>query len=134
MNEPSSTAAVNRALLAQLARDPDPHVATAYPAWADPARRTAAWIRARLAADDEPGAVAFDELHRWRTSLDEALDLMQHHDPAQYRHWRQPGTWLDSLLRLRSLLAHVLAKAYWNDTPTVSYAELDVPRFLWGAR
>lgn len=133
MNEPSSTAVVNRALLVQLACDPDPHVATAYPAWADPARRATARIRERLAAREVDG-VDFDELHRWRISLDEALELMQQHDPAQYRHWRQPGTWLDSLLRLRSLLAHVLAKAYWTETATVSYAELDVDRFLWGAR
>jgi hypothetical protein len=134
MNEPSSPAAINRALLVQLACDPDPHVATAQPAWAEPARRTAAWIRERLTAHGDVHGVDFDELHRWRTSLDEALDLMQHHDPAQYRHWRQPGTWLDNLLRLRSLLAHVLAKAYWNDAPAVSYDAMDVPRFLWGAR
>lgn len=134
MTEPSSTAALNRALLAQLAREPDPHVSTAHPAWSAPAGRVAAEIREHLVSNHEVEAVAFAQLHRWRTDLDEVLDQLEHNDPAQYRRWCQPGTWLDGLLRLRSLLAHVLAKAYWNSSPTVAYADMEVARYLWGAR
>lgn len=78
--------------------------------------------------------MAFTELHRWRRHLDTALDQLATTDPHLWWHWRSPGTWLDSLLRLRSLIAHVLGKAYWDDIEHVAYADMDVPRYLWGAR
>lgn len=128
-----STAATNRALLATLASAPDP---LAPRAWATPAHQAAAVIRDHLATAAEQGhvTVTFTDLHHWRSSLDAALDQLAADDPHLWRQWRQPGTWLDSLLRLRSLIAHVLGKAYWNSHEHVGYADMDVPRYLWGAR
>ncbi|SDP96451.1 hypothetical protein SAMN04487905_12036 [Actinopolyspora xinjiangensis] len=130
MEDDTATA---RTLLATLANDPDPHTQTA---WSAPARQTATAIREHLinATQHRHTTVTFTELHRWRRDLDTTLDHLATTDPALWRHWQYPGTWLDSLLRLRSLIAHVLAKAYWNETDQVAYAEMDIPRYLWGAR
>ncbi|GAA1235040.1 hypothetical protein GCM10009676_18610 [Prauserella halophila] len=131
MSDPSGAA--NRTLLATLARAPDPH---ALEAWAAPAREAADAIRDHLIGAGQHGhaTVAFSDLHRWRSSLDAALDQLAADDPDLWQQWRRPGTWLDALLRLRSLIAHVLGKAYWDSREHVPYADMDVPRYLWGAR
>ncbi len=131
MSDPSGAA--NRTLLAKLARAPDPH---APEAWAAPARQTADAIRDHLIGAGQHGhaTVSFSDLHHWRSSLDAALDQLASADPDLWQQWRQPGTWLDALLRLRSLVAHVLGKAYWNEHEHEPYANMDVPRYLWGAR
>lgn len=123
----------NRALLTALANGPDRYASTP---WSNPARHIASRIHNHIARAEHHNidSVSFTDLHDWRSSLDAALDQLASTDPGLWDHWRQPGTWLDSLLRLRSLLAHILAKAYWGDHSEVSYADMDVPRFLWGAR
>ncbi len=129
----ASAAHTARTLLAALANAPAPTTPTA---WSAPARETAAEIREQLIDATQHGhtTVLFAELHRWRSSLDAALDQLATTDPDLWWHWRQPGTWLDSLLRLRSLIAHVLGKAFWDEAEHVAYADMDVPRYLWGAR
>lgn len=123
----------NRALLKALANGPPRHVSAS---WSNPARHASSRIHDQVTRDshDNTDSVSFEDLHGWRSELDTALDQLARTDPSLWGYWRQPGTWLDSLLRLRSLLAHVLAKAYWDDRPAVLYADMDVPRFLWGAR
>lgn len=133
MNDHADLAAINRALLTKLAREPDQQAPRR---WAAPARATARMIRAHLtsAAQHALTSVSFADLHRWRSSLDTALDHLADADPELWQRWCTPGTWLDSLLRLRSLIAHVLGKAYWDNRPAVPYADMDVTRYLWGAR
>lgn len=129
----SDDGATNSALLKALARGP--HRDAPVP-WGNPARDTVGYIHDHLdqADRDNTNSVSFEDLYNWRSKLDAALDHLAQADPTLWNYWLQPGTWLDSLLRLRSVLAHMLAKAYWDDRPEVFYAEMDLPRFLWGAR
>jgi hypothetical protein len=78
--------------------------------------------------------VPFAVLHQWRTTLDSQLGAMRQANTELWRQQRQPGTWLDALLRLRSIIAHVLSKAYWDDLTDIGCADIDITRYLWGAR
>lgn len=93
-------------------------------------------IRTVLHTDEEGDALTIpaSTLHQWRTGLDQALQRFEAADPDAWAHARQPGTWLDNHLRLRSLLAHEVAKAYWDNKTNIEYASIDVERYLWGAR
>lgn len=128
-----SGAATTRQLLTALAAPP--HDSTT----SDPAnelRDTADEIRNFLANADQHDtrSVPTTVLHKWRNALDRHHRELREAVPEQWSRWRQPGTWLDSQLRLRSLLAHEVGKAYWDDRPEIPYAEIDVERYLWGAR
>jgi len=93
-------------------------------------------IRALLLTDDANDALTIpaSTLHQWRNGLDQALQDFETADPEAWACARQPGTWLDSHLRLRSLLAHEVAKAYWDNRTHIDYASIDIERYLWGAR
>ncbi|MER7277991.1 hypothetical protein ABT369_26470 [Dactylosporangium sp. NPDC000244] len=93
-------------------------------------------IRTLLLADEDSDALSISAstLHQWRTRLDQALHAFEAADPDAWARVRQPGTWLDNHLRLRSLLAHEVAKAYWDNTTHIEYASIDIERYLWGAR
>ncbi|MFW5420985.1 hypothetical protein J0910_30670 [Nocardiopsis sp. CNT-189] len=126
-------AALSRRLLAELAAEP---AAQAPAAWTAGLAGTANTIRTALERATTDGAeeVAFEDLLSWRNAFDGHLAHMETADPASWTAWRRPGTFLDLLLRLRSLLAHVVGKAYWDDAEHVAFAEIDVERYLWGAR
>ncbi|MCA1220000.1 hypothetical protein [Streptomyces sp. 8L] len=121
-------------LLTALAVPPD-DTATASDAVAE-LRATVYEIRAFLAQADEHDtqAVSSEVLRRWRNALARSHRALEQTDPDEWSRWRLPGTWLDSHLRLRSLIAHEVGKAYWDDRPEVRYAEIDIDRYLWGAR
>lgn len=128
-----SDAAATRQLLTALASPPTGDLAQT---WAKQLCDTAHTIRAFL-LDAELSAsetVPFTVLHQWRTTLDTQLAAMRQANTELWQHHRQPGTWLDALLRLRSIIAHTLSKAYWDDLTHVHYADIDVARYLWGAR
>ncbi|GAA2338885.1 hypothetical protein [Dactylosporangium salmoneum] len=93
-------------------------------------------IRTVLLADENSDAlnISASTLHQWRTRLDQALHAFEAADPDAWASVRQPGTWLDNHLRLRSLLAHEVAKAYWDNTTHIEYTSIDIERYLWGAR
>ncbi|WP_432976724.1 hypothetical protein [Dactylosporangium sp. CA-233914] len=93
-------------------------------------------MRTLLLADEDRDALSISAstLHQWRTRLDQALHEFEAADPDAWARARQPGTWLDSHLRLRSLLAHEVAKAYWDNKTHIEYASIDIERYLWGAR
>ncbi|MCA1219173.1 hypothetical protein [Streptomyces sp. 8L] len=126
-------AATTRRLLTALAAPP--HDTTASAA-AGGLRATTEEIRRFLAQAEQHDAQAVptDVLHRWRKALDRFHGELQHAAPEEWSRWRRPGTWLDSHLRLRSLIAHEVGKAYWDDRSEIPYAEIDVERYLWGAR
>lgn len=123
-------AALSRRLLTELACQPP---AEAPAAWTRGLAAAAHTIRAALALDGAED-VAFADLLSWRNALDAELARMEAADAELWSAWRRPATFLDCLLRLRSLLAHVVAKAYWDDAERVALAEIDVERYLWGAR
>ncbi|MEV8392922.1 MULTISPECIES: hypothetical protein [unclassified Streptomyces] len=102
----------------------------------DGLRATADKIRAFLAKADnhDTEAVPAEVLHEWRNALARSHRALEQTAPDEWSRWRLPGTWLDSHLRLRSLIAHEVGKAYWDDRPEVRYAEIDIERYLWGAR
>lgn len=93
-------------------------------------------IRTLLLTDEDSDApsIPASTLHQWRTGLDQALHEFEAADPDAWVRARQPGTWLDNQLRLRSLLAHEVAKAYWDSRTHIEYASIDIERYLWGAR
>ncbi|MFG2348262.1 hypothetical protein [Streptomyces phaeochromogenes] len=127
------TAATTRRLLTALAPPPDD---TATSEAADGLRATTEEIRAFLAEADkrDTQAMRAEVLHEWRNTLDRFHRELEQADPGEWSHWRLPGTWLDSHLRLRSLIAHEVGKAYWDDRAEIRYADIDVERYLWGAR
>lgn len=126
------TAATTRRLLTALAAAPEDTPSPALAAL----RETTGNIRAFLAAADqnEIPAIPAAILHQWRCDLDRLHRDLEHTDPQAWARWRIPGTWLDSHLRLRSLLAHEVGKAYWDDTTDIRYDAIDIERYLWGAR
>ncbi|MGW6599408.1 hypothetical protein [Streptomyces sp. NPDC055036] len=126
-------AAITRRLLTALAAPPDD---TATSEAVNGLRATADEIRAFLADADEhdTATVPSEVLHKWRNALARSHRVLEQTAPAEWSRWRLPGTWLDSHLRLRSLIAHEVGKAYWDDRPEVRYAEIDIERYLWGAR
>jgi hypothetical protein len=93
-------------------------------------------IQALIRADQQANSPTVDvaTLHDWRTRLDALLRDLEDADPCGWARARQPGTWLDNHLRLRSLLAHEVAKAYWDSRIAIDYASIDIERYLWGAR
>jgi uncharacterized protein YehS (DUF1456 family) len=127
------TAATTRRLLTALAAPPD---GTATSQAADGLRSTADEIRAFLAKADEHDteAVPSEVMHEWRNALTRFQRALEQTAPDEWSLWRLPGTWLDSHLRLRSLIAHEVGKAYWDDRSEIRYAEIDIERYLWGAR
>lgn len=127
------TVATTRRLLAALAADPHPDAAGEA---ADELRKTAEGIRTFLAAADreDSPAVPTAILHQWRCDLDRHHRALEDNTPDTWARWRMPGTWLDSHLRLRSLIAHEVGKAYWDDTTDIRYDAIDIERYLWGAR
>lgn len=127
------TAATTRRLLTALAAPPD---GTATSQAADGLRSTADGIRAFLAEADghDTEAVSSEVLHEWRNALTRFQRELEQTAPDEWSRWRLPGTWLDSHLRLRSLIAHEVGKAYWDDRSEIRYAEIDIERYLWGAR
>ncbi|MGH3697863.1 MAG: hypothetical protein ACRDQY_00020 [Pseudonocardiaceae bacterium] len=128
-----SDAATTRQLLTALATPPTGDVAQT---WAKQLGDTALTIQAFL-LDAESSAsetVPFTVLHQWRTTLDTHLEGMREADAELWRRHRQPGTWLDALLRLRSIISHIVSKAYWDELTDIRYANIDITRYLWGAR
>lgn len=127
------TAVTTRRLLTALATPPDD---TATSDAANGLRAVAEEIRAFLAEAEahDVQAVPAEVLHEWRNSLDQLHRELEQADPGEWSRWRLPGTWLDSHLRLRSLIAHEVGKAYWDDRPEISYTDIDIERYLWGAR
>ncbi len=133
MTHQPSDATTARNLLATLATPPTPDVPES---WAKQVSTTACAIHAFLAEAESSVSetVPFTALYQWRTDLDTHLDAMRHTNPELWQRYQQPGTWLDGLLRLRSIIAHVVGKAYWDDLADIRYADIDVARYLWGAR
>jgi hypothetical protein len=128
-----NTAAITRRLLSALAAQPVPEAASDA---ANSLFRTTEEIRRFLtqADRDNTPAVPTEVLHYWRCELDRHHHNLESSAPASWARWRMPGTWLDSQLRLRSLLAHEVGKAYWDDKTDIGYRDIDVERYLWGAR
>jgi hypothetical protein len=124
-------AATTRRLLAALAAAPDHRVPAS---WVGGLVEVVAGIQARLADTGDTDTVPYETLLGWRTDLDNHLTAMQRADPGEWARWRTPATWLDSLLRLRSIISHVVGKAYWDEVDEVRYADVDVERYLWDAR
>lgn len=118
----SADAADARRLLATLATPPPadagPHL--------DQLRAATARIRSTL-ENPEHDTVGVEVLYQWRTDLDTHLHPLDERTP-------DPGTWLDSLRRLRRILRHEVAKAYWSDHTAITIARIDVARHLWGHR
>ncbi len=128
-----SDAATTRQLLTALATPP---TGEATQTWATQLCDTVRTIQAYL-LDAESSAsetVPFTVLHQWRTTLDTQLEGMRQTDAELWRRHRQPGTWLDAPLRLRSIISHILSKAYWDGLTDIGYADIDIARYLWGAR
>lgn len=100
------------------------------------AHEAAREISGYLAGAGERGDLAVTDvlLLRWRTLLDRGHRELEREDPGLWELLRAPGSWLDGQLRLRSLLAHEIAKAYWTDAHEVRYSEIDIERYLWGPR
>src|SRR6266851_124301 len=113
---------MTRRLLAELVTLPADELAAG---WAGPVRHVTGRIAAYIAADDRSGApaVPFDVMCGWRAELDVALLETERADAALWSLWRRPGTWLDGVLRFRSILAHVAGKAYWDQLTEVRYAD-----------
>jgi hypothetical protein len=130
-HQPSAT--TTRQLLTALATPPPDDLTHT---WAAQLRDTVHTIRAFLldAESSATDTVPFTVLHQWRTTLDTPLTTMRQANAELWQHHRQPGIWFDALLRLRSITAHVLAKAYWDDLTDIPYADIDITRYLWGAR
>ncbi|MGH3571707.1 MAG: hypothetical protein ACRDUW_07745 [Pseudonocardiaceae bacterium] len=127
------TAATTRQLLTALATPPTGDTAQA---WAGQLCDTVHTIQAYLLNAESAASetVPFTVLHQWRTTLDTQLEQMREANAELWRQYRQPGTWLDGLLRLRSIISHVVSKAYWDELTDIHYADIDIARYLWGAR
>lgn len=121
-------AGVNRRLLAQLACTPDPHVCMD---WAREHTRRVTGIRTYLRGANARNetAVTIEAVCTWRVSLDDSL-IRLGEDLDHWDCWCHPGTWLDSHLRLRALLAQLLVR--WDGLALVPYADMNVADFLWG--
>lgn len=78
--------------------------------------------------------LAYADMLRWRNVLDEGVRELEAERPIVWAAARRPGTWLDSVLRLRGLLAHYVGRAYWDGIEEVPVGDIDVERYLWGAR
>lgn len=127
-----------RELLAALAVPPEPQLGAA---WANELRALTAAIRATvdeqtdpLAGTSDRAALAYITIYGWRSDLDRHLTAVEYEDPALWAHARTPGTWLDALLRLRVVLTHVISKAYWSGHGEIRYRDIEIERYLWGAR
>jgi len=125
-----------RQLLAALAQAPDPQLTAD---WAGQLRGLTATIHATVGAhaDDwnhQSATLTYESIYHWRSELDRLLAAAEHHDPALWARARTPGTWLDALLRLRVVLTHVTSKAYWSEHTTIDYGDVEIERYLWGAR
>lgn len=133
MTHQPSDATTTRHLLTALAIPPPDDLTHT---WAAHLRDTTHTIRAFLlnAELSASETVPFTVLHQWRTTLDSSLAAMRQANAELWRRHRQPGTWLDALLRLRSITTRVLAKAYWDDLTNIPYTDIDITRYLWGAR
>lgn len=125
-------ARTTRRLLRQLATPPT----SANPALCENIAALTDKIRSYLQADDDSDApsIPAGTLHQWRTGLDQVLAEFEKAYPDAWAHALQPGTWLDNHLRLRSVLAHEVAKAYWDNKTEITYTSIDIERYLWGAR
>lgn len=128
-----SNAATTRQLMTALATPPTGDAAQT---WAGQLCDTVHTIQAYLidAESSASDTVSFTVLHQWRTTLDTQLEQMREANAELWRQYRQPGTWLDALLRLRSIISHVVSKAYWDELTDIHYADIDIARYLWGAR
>lgn len=120
-----------RNLLAALAVDPDPSLNAS---WATELAQLTGSIRVTVTTRSAGETVPYPVLHRWRNDLDRLLGAFAREDPERWISARTPGTWLDSTLRLRSALTHVVSKAYWSAHTDVRYADIEIERYLWGAR
>jgi hypothetical protein len=85
-------------------------------------------------ANHEPTTLTYQSIYHWRSALDRLLAAAERDDPALWAQARTPGTWLDALLRLRVVLTHVTSKAYWSGHTTITYGDVEIERYLWGAR
>ncbi|MGH3870166.1 MAG: hypothetical protein ACRDSR_01405 [Pseudonocardiaceae bacterium] len=130
----------SRQLLAVLAQAPDPQLTTD---WANELRELTAAIHTAVhgQSDDgidgrnhEPVSLTYQSIYHWRNELDRLLAAAEHDDPALWARDRTPGTWLDALLRLRVVLTHVTSKAYWSGHTHINYSDIEIERYLWGAR
>jgi hypothetical protein len=121
-----------RELLTALAAPPGPEITTD---WAGELSALTATIRAHTTgADHSTAALAYELVYHWRNELDRLFTAAEHQDSDLWARVRTPGTWLDSLLRLRVVLTHVLSKAYWSAHTEIRYADIEIERYLWGAR
>lgn len=95
-----------------------------------------AGVRAELeqARQADVCALVYEDMLRWRNTLDAGVVALEVEDPDVWAAARRPGTWLDAVLRLRGLLAHYVGRAYWDGLAEVPVADIDVERYLWGAR
>lgn len=118
-----------RQLLAALAQAPDPQLTTD---WASELRELTAAIHTTVG--DQAAALTYPLIYHWRTELDRLLTAAEHDDPTLWAQARTPSTWLDALLRLRLVLTHVTSKAYWSGHTEIRYADIEIERYLWGAR
>lgn len=134
--DPSPT----RTLLAALAVAPDPGVTAS---WAGELRSLTTTIHATLnrhpdpafgAPLDEPASLSYETIYQWRSELDRLLAAAEHDNPSLWARARTHGTWLDALLRLRTVLTHVISKAYWSEHTEIRYSDIEIERYLWGAR
>lgn len=105
-------------------------------AWSCELERLVGSIRAIVndAAEDSSAALPYELLYHWRNELDRLLGGVERNDPHLWNLMRTPATWLDSLLRLRSVLTHVVSKAYWSAHTEIRYSDIEIERYLWGAR
>lgn len=93
-------------------------------------------VRAELetALRENTRALRYADMLRWRNALDSGVRELEAAQPLVWATDRRPGTWLDSVLRLRGLLAHYVGRAYWDGLEEVRVCDIDVERYLWGAR
>ncbi|WP_394427021.1 hypothetical protein [Streptomyces sp. SGAir0957] len=131
MSHPAAT--TTRRLLRALAAPPP---AEATGPTVNELHETTLTIHTHLTNADRTNAptITAQTLLTWRSALDRLHRALEHTTPRQWAQWRAPGTWIDSQLRLRSLITHEIAKAYWNETTEIRYDAIDIERYLWGAR
>ncbi len=129
-----------RQLLAALAQAPDPLLTTD---WARELRELTATIHASIyeqahdgisGGDHLPDTLTYQSIYHWRNELDRLLAAAEHDAPTLWAQARTPGTWLDALLRLRVVLTHVTSKAYWSGHTHINHGDIEIERYLWGAR
>lgn len=119
---------------------PDPQLTTD---WASELRELTATIHTTIyeqahdgisGGNHQPVTLTYQSIYHWRNELDRLLAAAEHDAPTLWAQARTPGTWLDALLRLRVVLTHVTSKAYWSGHTHINHGDIEIERYLWGAR